>query len=213
MSGKPENVQARQPNSLSQWERARDRVSKPQACLFSERYESVIRTRFGFEKAVVPRGQGIHYHYEVLMFSTVITAAVLYIATAVDLLVILLIFFARANTRKEYRDIYIGQYLGSVILILVSLFLAFVLHYVPEKWVLGLLGLIPIYLGIKVAIYDDCEGEKRAKKELDEKGLSKLVGIVALVTVASCGADNIGLFVPYFVTLDLVDLLVTLLVF
>jgi cadmium resistance transport/sequestration family protein len=148
------------------------------------------------------------------MFSTVITAAVLYIATAVDLLVILLIFFARANTRKEYRDIYIGQYLGSVILILVSLFLAFVLNYVPEKWVLGLLGLIPIYLGIKVAIYDDCEGEKRAKKkELDEKGLSKLVGIVALVTVASCGADNIGLFVPYFVTLDIVDLLVTLLVF
>ena len=138
------------------------------------------------------------------MFSTVITAAVLYIATAVDLLVILLIFFARANTRKEYRDIYIGQYLGSVILILVSLFLAFVLNYVPEKWVLGLLGLIPIYLGIKVAIYDDCEGEK---------GLSKLVGIVALVTVASCGADNIGLFVPYFVTLDIVDLLVTLLVF
>ena len=101
--------------------------------------------------------------------------------------------FARANTRKEYRDIYIGQYLGSVILILVSLFLAFVLNYIPEKWVLGLLGLIPIYLGIKVAIYDDCEGEKRAKKELDEKGLSKLVGIVALVTVASCGADNIGL--------------------
>ena len=72
--------------------------------------------------------------------------------------------FARAKTRKEYRDIYIGQYLGSIILILVSLFLAFVLNYVPEKWILGLLGLIPIYLGIKVAIYDDCEGEKRAKK-------------------------------------------------
>ena len=72
--------------------------------------------------------------------------------------------FARANTRKEYRDIYIGQYLGSVILILVSLFLAFVLNYVPEKWVLGLLGLIPIYLGIKVAIYDDCEGEKELKR-------------------------------------------------
>ena len=57
--------------------------------------------------------------------------------------------------------------------------------------ILGLLGLIPIYLGIKVAIYDDCEGEKRAKKELNEKGLSKLVGTVAIVTIASCGADNI----------------------
>ena len=161
MSGKPENVQARQPNSLSPWERARERVSKPQACLFSERYESVIRTRFGFEKTGGCQG-GRGFIMRCFMFSTVITAAVLYIATAVDLLVILLIFFARANTRKEYRDIYIGQYLGSVILILVSLFLAFVLNYVPEKWVLGLLGLIPIYLGIKVAIYDDCEGEKKS---------------------------------------------------
>src|SRR5699024_12555088 len=103
--------------------------------------------------------------------------------------------------------------LGSIILILVSLFLAFVLHYVPEKWILGLLGLIPIYLGIKVAIYDDCDGEKRAKKELNEKGLSKLVGTVSLVTIASCGADNLGLFVPYFVTLDIVELLTTLIVF
>ena len=120
--------------------------------------------------------------------------------------------FARAKTRKEYRDIYIGQYLGSIILILVSLFLAFVLNYVPEKWILGLLGLIPIYLGIKVAIYDDCEGEKEQKK-LNEKGLSKLVGTVSLVTIASCGADNIGLFVPYFVTLDIVELLTTLIVF
>ncbi|WP_416349860.1 CadD family cadmium resistance transporter [Mammaliicoccus lentus] len=147
------------------------------------------------------------------MFQTIITATVLYVATAVDLLVILLIYFAKANTKKEYKDIYIGQYLGSLILIIVSLFLAFVLNYVPEKWILGLLGLIPIYLGIKVAIYDDCEGEKRAKKELNKKGLSKLVGTVVLVTVASCGADNIGLFVPYLVTLNSIELLTTLLVF
>ena len=43
------------------------------------------------------------------MIQTIITAAILYIATAVDLLVILLIF--RASTdKKEYRNIYIGQY-------------------------------------------------------------------------------------------------------
>ena len=147
------------------------------------------------------------------MIQTIVTAAILYIVTALDLLVILLMFFARAKTRKEYRDIYIGQYVGSVALIVISLFFAFVLNYVPEKWILGLLGLIPIYLGIKVAIYDDCEGEKRAKKELNEKGLSKLVGTVAIVTIASCGADNIGLFVPYFVTLSVTDLLITLFVF
>ena len=53
------------------------------------------------------------------MVQTIITAAILYIATAVDLLVINI--FARAKTRKEYR-IFIYQYLGSIILILVSLF-------------------------------------------------------------------------------------------
>ncbi|ESR22002.1 cadmium transporter, partial [Staphylococcus epidermidis APO35] len=67
------------------------------------------------------------------MIQTIVTAAILYIATAVDLLVILLIFFAKAKTKKEYRDIYIGQYVGSVTLIVVSLFFAFVLNYVPEK--------------------------------------------------------------------------------
>lgn len=147
------------------------------------------------------------------MIQTIVTVAILYIATALDLLVILLMFFARANTRKEYRDIYIGQYVGSVALIVISLFFAFVLNYVPEKWILGLLGLIPIYLGIKVAIYGDSDGEERAKKELNEKGLSKLVGTIAIVTIASCGADNIGLFVPYFVTLSVTNLLITLFVF
>ncbi|SUM50465.1 CadD family cadmium resistance transporter [Staphylococcus epidermidis] len=147
------------------------------------------------------------------MIQTIVTAAILYIATALDLLVILLMFFARAKTRKEYRDIYIGQYVGSVTLIVISLFFAFVLNYVPEKWILGLLGLIPIYLGIKVAIYGDSDGEERAKKELNEKGLSKLVGTIAIITIASCGADNIGVFVPYFVTLSVTNLLITLFVF
>ncbi|UXV42200.1 CadD family cadmium resistance transporter [Staphylococcus simulans] len=147
------------------------------------------------------------------MIQTALTAVILYTATALDLLVILLIYFARAQTKREYRDIYIGQFLGSGALIVISLFFAFVLHYVPEKWMLGLLGIIPLYLGIKVTLFDDCEGEARAKRELDKKGLSKLVGIVALVTLASCGADNIGLFVPYFVSLTLSQVIVTLIVF
>ena len=41
MAGKPENVRARQLNSLSPWERARERASKPQACLFGEKYNPV----------------------------------------------------------------------------------------------------------------------------------------------------------------------------
>ncbi|MEN1970113.1 CadD family cadmium resistance transporter [Lentibacillus sp. N15] len=147
------------------------------------------------------------------MFQVIVTAAILYIATAVDLLVLLLIFFAKAKTKKQYIDIYIGQYIGSLTLIAISLFLAYVLNFVPEKWILGLLGLIPIYFGLKVAIFsDDDEGEE-VESQLDKKGLSKLAKTVTLITIVSCGADNIGLFVPYFLMLNINELIVTILVF
>lgn len=146
------------------------------------------------------------------MFQTITASTVVYLATAVDLIVILLIFFARAETRKQARDIYIGQYIGSLTLIGVSLFLAYVLNFVPEKWILGLLGLIPIYFGLKVAISGDSD-EEEVEERLVKSGLSKLVKTVALVTIGSCGADNIGLFVPYFLTLDTNGLIITLIVF
>ncbi|MBU9673375.1 CadD family cadmium resistance transporter [Planococcus sp. CP5-4] len=146
------------------------------------------------------------------MFQVIATSFVLYLATAVDLIAILLIFFARAETRKQARNIYIGQYVGSLTLIVVSLFLAYVLNFVPEKWILGLLGLIPIYFGLKVAISGDSD-EEYVEDRLSKHGLSKLVKTVALVTIGSCGADNIGLFVPYFLTLDTDELVITLIVF
>lgn len=146
------------------------------------------------------------------MLQTILTAIMLYTATAVDLLVILLIYFARVTDKRQIRDIYLGQYLGSLTLIAVSLFFAFVLHYVPEKWLLGLLGLIPIYFGIRVWFVADT-GEERAESRLNNKGLSKLTETVAIVTIGSCGADNLGLFVPYFVTLDHAQLAMTLLTF
>lgn len=34
-----------------------------------------------------------------------------------------------------------------------------------------------------------------------------------MITFASCGADNIGVFVPYFITLNLANLIVALLTF
>jgi len=48
MSGKPENVRVWQPDSLSPWERARERVSKPQACFFGKRDGPVRPKKFGF---------------------------------------------------------------------------------------------------------------------------------------------------------------------
>ena len=55
------------------------------------------------------------------------------------------------------------------------------------------------------------------EKLLPKKGCAKiiknLIFLVAMITFASCGADNIGIFVPYFITLNLADLIVALLTF
>ncbi|WP_020006399.1 CadD family cadmium resistance transporter [Salinicoccus albus] len=147
------------------------------------------------------------------MFQTITIATVLYFATAIDLITILLIFFGRAQTKKQYRNIYLGQYLGSITLIIISLILAYVLGFVPQKWILGLLGFIPIYFGIKTLFSDDSAEEENAENQLQKKGLNKLTSIVALVVIGSCGADNIGLFVPYFVSLNVQSLVITLIVF
>ena len=146
------------------------------------------------------------------MINNVVTSIILYSGTAVDLLIILMLFFAKRKSRKDIINIYLGQFLGSVSLILLSLLFAFVLHYIPSKEILGLLGLIPIFLGLKVLLLGDSDGEAIAKEGL-RKDNKNLIFLVAMITFASCGADNIGIFVPYFITLNLVDLIVALLTF
>lgn len=146
------------------------------------------------------------------MIQNVVTSIILYSGTAVDLLIILMLFFAKRKSRKDIINIYLGQFLGSVSLILLSLLFAFVLNYIPSKEILGLLGLIPIFLGLKVLLLGDSDGEAIAKDGL-RKDNKNLVFLVAMITFASCGADNIGVFVPYFITLNLANLIVTLLTF
>ena len=146
------------------------------------------------------------------MVQNVVTSIILYSGTAVDLLIILMLFFAKRKSRKDIINIYLGQFLGSVSLILLSLLFAFVLHYIPSKEILGLLGLIPIFLGLKVLFLGDSDGEAIAKEGL-RKDNKNLIFLVAMITFASCGADNIGIFVPYFTTLNLADLIVALLTF
>ena len=146
------------------------------------------------------------------MVQNVVTSIILYSGTAVDLLIILMLFFAKRKSRKDIISIYLGQFLGSVSLILLSLLFAFVLNYIPSKEILGLLGLIPIFLGLKVLLLGDSDGEAIAKDGL-RKDDKNLIFLVAMITFASCGADNIGVFVPYFITLNLANLIVALLTF
>lgn len=148
------------------------------------------------------------------MEQTIISAIGVYISTSIDYLIILIILFAQPSQNKQKWHIYAGQYLGTGLLVGVSLFAAYVVNFVPEAWMVGLLGLIPIYLGIRFAIVGEGEEEEEEEiiERLEQSKANQLFWTVTLLTISS-GGDNLGIYIPYFTSLDWAQTLVALLVF
>lgn len=151
------------------------------------------------------------------MGQTIISAIGVYISTSIDyliILIILIILFAQLSQNKQKWHIYAGQYLGTGLLVGASLVAAYVVNFVPEEWMVGLLGLIPIYLGIRFAIVgeDAEEEEEEIIERLEQSKANQLFWTVTLLTIAS-GGDNLGIYIPYFASLDWSQTLVALLVF
>jgi cadmium resistance transport/sequestration family protein len=150
---------------------------------------------------------------EIILLQTIISAIAVYISTSIDYLFILLIIFSQSQTKKGLRQIYLGQYLGTGILVAVSLFAAYVLNFIPQDWIIGLLGLIPIYLGIRVAMVGEEEAEEEEVVEkLESRGSNRLFWSVALITIAS-GGDNLGIYIPYFTSLSVSEIVIAIVVF
>ena len=126
----------------------------------------------------------------------------------------MIILFAQLSQNKQKWHIYAGQYLGTGLLVGASLVAAYVVNFVPEAWMVGLLGLIPIYLGIRFAIVGEGEEEEEEEiiERLEQSKSNQLFWTVTLLTIAS-GGDNLGIYIPYFASLDWSQTLVALLVF
>ncbi|APT18610.1 CadD family cadmium resistance transporter [Enterococcus faecium] len=148
------------------------------------------------------------------MGQTIISAIGVYISTSIDYLIVLIILFAQLSQNKQKWHIYAGQYLGTGLLVGVSLVAAYVVNFVPEAWMVGLLGLIPIYLGIRFAIVGEGEEEEEEEiiERLEQSKANQLFWTVTLLTIAS-GGDNLGIYIPYFASLDWAQTLVALLMF
>lgn len=148
------------------------------------------------------------------MGQTIISAIGVYISTSIDYLIVLIILFAQLSQNKQKWHIYAGQYLGTGLLVGVSLVAAYVANFVPEAWMVGLLGLIPIYLGIRFAIVGEGEEEEEEEiiERLEQSKANQLFWTVTLLTIAS-GGDNLGIYIPYFASLDWAQTLVALLMF
>ncbi len=145
------------------------------------------------------------------MIATILTAIATYIATSVDELFILLVFFSREKGKRRMSGVVWGQYLGTTALIVVSLLAALGLSFVPQDWIIGLLGLVPIALGLRVAFKKEEEAEEEEVMDSARKYRSVVLSM-ALLTIAS-GGDNIGVYVPLFSSLNVSQIGVTLVVF
>ena len=130
------------------------------------------------------------------MLAVLITAVLSFISTNLDDIFVLTIFFTQEDSRRGRLQVTLGQDLGIAALAAASLLGAFVLRAVPGRW-LGLLGLVPIALGVKVWLEHRRGGdEEEEETSLTAHGWGKVLR-VAMVTVAN-GADNIGVYLPLF---------------
>src|SRR3712207_723276 len=83
------------------------------------------------------------------LLEAIVTGAVAFAATNIDDIFILTLFFAQVSKRGLRRWHFVaGQYLGFAALVAVSLLGYFARSVAPRAWT-GLLGLLPMVIGVK----------------------------------------------------------------
>ena len=126
----------------------------------------------------------------------VITSILAFVSTNIDDIFILRLFFG--NKEYKTKEIVIGQYLGIVALIGISLVCSLIGLLFDQKYI-GFLGLLPGYFGIRdlFRLRSSLHAEQKEKVTIKE---SNRTFTVAAVTFAN-GGDNIGIYIPLFATL------------
>jgi cadmium resistance transport/sequestration family protein len=152
---------------------------------------------------------------------TSLTAITAFAATNIDDIVVLMLFFAQVNPSRPQalrpQQIVLGQYLGFTALLLAS-FPGYLGGLVlPKPWI-GLLGILPIVIGIRAFKPDKDEDDSIQTVNLERINRRWLGWVdakllqVATVTFAN-GGDNIGIYVPLFAKSNALQLGVTLVIF
>lgn len=128
------------------------------------------------------------------MLSTIGAAIALFAATNIDDIFVLLGFFADPKFRP--RQIIVGQYIGILALVAVSIAASLVSLVLPPAYV-GLLGILPVVIGLK-KLFDLWKGGEEEVDVTAARGFGNVLAVTA-VTVAN-GGDNIGIYTPVFAT-------------
>ncbi len=146
-------------------------------------------------------------------------------ATTFDDNIYLTAFFGKVNHIFRPKHIILGEFVGFTILVLASLPGFFGGLVLPEAWI-GMLGILPIFIGISNLMSRDDDGDiiqdvsidfshsiksRCRKKSLWATLRDPQTYRVSAVTIAN-GGNNIGIYVPLFATTNLPSLGVILFV-
>jgi cadmium resistance protein CadD (predicted permease) len=144
-----------------------------------------------------------------MLGETAIAALFAFVVTNLDDLALLILWFSAAPTRSQSIRIILGQYLGFLTLVGLSLPGWIGGQWIAPAW-LGWLGWLPIGLGLRAMLSRD-DDDAAALPTLRGPGWSQITQVAA-VTMAN-GGDNIGIYVPFFARQSAGSLGVTLLTF
>ncbi|MEH1999502.1 MAG: cadmium resistance transporter [Nostoc sp.] len=142
------------------------------------------------------------------LVTAITTGAIAFIATNIDDIVILLLFFSQINASFRPRHIVAGQFLGFTVLLIFSLPGLFGGLVLSKSWI-GLLGLLPMSIGISSLVNREEDSSKEVLAATEEAEASTITSFfspqaysVAAVTIAN-GSDNISVYVPLFASSNL----------
>ena len=125
------------------------------------------------------------------MIASIFTSVVAYISTNIDDIFVIMILLAQVAQGAKGKLI-AGHFLGVGIVTAISMLGAFGLQNLPLKYV-GILGLVPIGLGVKAWL----DHKKGADDDDAPEAQSVSLLSMAMITVGN-GADNIGVYIPLF---------------
>ena len=148
-----------------------------------------------------------------MILSSIAQAVGLFIATNIDDIIILSLFFGRGQGQPgTTRRILLGQYFGFLGILVAAVITALGAQALLPDQVLPYFGLIPLGLGLWAAwqAWRNRNADEDDAAQLEGKRVS--VWTVAAVTFAN-GGDNIGVYVPVFVSVSWSTILAYCIVF
>jgi cadmium resistance protein CadD (predicted permease) len=146
---------------------------------------------------------------EAMLIPKVGAAVLVFASTNLDDLFVLIALFAEARLRASH--IVLGQCAGFAVLLGLSLAASRASAWIPGPW-FGLLGLVPIVVGLRRLIAMGIPEKPDARQELRWMGRHVPVLAVGAITVAN-GGDNLCVYTPLFAASPVPEIIVTSAVF